>query len=450
MAGNSHIWTDARVRPSAMQVPDFSDLASRMQATVVNIYSTTRVRVGSMGMPMFNDQWFRFFFGDQVPRPRERVMERKSLGSGIIVNSKGYILTNHHVIAGADEIMVKLNSGRKYRAKVVGSDRKMDLALLRIKPKEPLKVAPFGDSDTLKVGQWVVAIGSPFGLSYTVTAGIVSAKNRVIGEGPYDNFIQTDASINPGNSGGPLFDIAGNVVGINTAIRRAAQGIGFAVPVNMAKEFITQIITHGKIMRGWLGVEIQALEPNLARALGVKARHGLLVSQVFRDSPAEKAGFKRGDVIIDYNGHPIRVPSDLTRLVGLTEPGTKVKVRVVRDDKEVVLNPVIATRSGEEAVAAAGSGKATHALGVKVKDCPSGLARRLGIRGGVLITGVKPGSPAARQGLRPRDVIVEVNRKSVRNVQDFRRLVRHTRKGRDVLLLVARNGNFYYVVLPNS
>ncbi len=446
-AKNSHIWTDGTVQPNKVRMPDFSDLAKQKQSTVVNIYSTSKIRMG--GMPMFGDPWFRFFFGGRMPR--ERVMERKSLGSGIIINAKGYILTNHHVIAGADEVMVKTASGRKYKAKVIGSDKRMDLALLKIKPKENLNVAPLGDSSTLKVGQWVVAIGNPFGLSYTVTAGIVSAKNRVIGEGPYDDFIQTDASINPGNSGGPLFDTAGNVVGINTAIRRAAQGIGFAVPVNMAKQFIREILTHGRMLRGWLGVGIQALNDELSRALGLKGVHGVLVSQVFRDSPASKAGFKHGDVITEYNGHPVREPVDLTRLVGLTEPGTKVEIKVIRDNKTLTLTPVISTRTGEEVVATGTSGKVSgKGLGLEVSNCPRSVSRRLGIKGGVVIKSVKPGSPADRQGLRPGDVIVEVNRKSVRNVQDFQRLVRHTRKGQDVLLLVARHGNLYYAVISTD
>jgi len=448
-AANWHIWTDGGGQAPSIQVPDFSDLAAKKQSTVVNIYSTTRVRIGNMRM--MNDPWFGFFFGNR--RPRERVREQKSLGSGIIVNKKGYILTNHHVVADADKIMVKTNSGKKYKAKVVGSDKKMDLALIKIEPREDLNPAEFGDSDSLKVGQWVVAIGSPFGLSYTVTAGIVSAKNRVIGEGPYDNFIQTDASINPGNSGGPLFDAAGNVIGINTAIRRAAQGIGFAVPVNMAKTFIHEILTHGHFRRGWLGVGIQSLNEHLARAMGIKKDHGLVITQVFKDSPALKAGFKRGDLITSYNGHALQDPSDLTRMVGLTEPGSRVTINVVRNNKNITLTPVIATRTGEGEDVYADSGN-NHAkgkaLGIEVKKCSRSMARRLGIKGGVVITALKPNGPAARQGLRAGDVIVEVNRKSVRNVDDFKRLVRHTKKGQDVLLLVARHGNLYYAVISTD
>ena len=253
------------------------------------------------------------FFGASLSVPHKQ----RSLGSGFIISDEGYILTNNHVVAGADEINVKLSDGREFKGVLKGSDEKLDLALVKITAKDHLPVAPLGDSDAIEVGEWVLAIGNPFGLSQTVTAGIVSAKGRVIGSGPYDDFIQTDASINPGNSGGPLFNAKGEVIGINTAIVAGGQGIGFAIPVNMAKSVITQLRETGKVTRGWLGVSVQPVTPDLAKSFGMKNDKGALVSEVMKDSPAEKAGFKVGDIILEFDGKAITDMHELPRLAAV-------------------------------------------------------------------------------------------------------------------------------------
>ena len=329
---------------SMAALPEFVSLAKELKPAVVNISTTRTAKVQPFGPPGLDgqgnelfDEFFERFFGGQQNVPRES----HSLGSGFIYDADGHIITNAHVIDGADEINVTLSDGRSFPATVIGADAKLDLALLKIAAGDSLPVTRLGDSDTLEVGEWVMAIGNPFGLEQTVTAGIVSAKGRVIGAGPYDDFIQTDASINPGNSGGPLFNTSGEVVGINTAIIARGQGIGFAIPVNVARRVITQLKETGQVTRGWLGVSIQVVDANLAESLGLKKSGGALITEVFPGSPAEKSGFKRQDVIVAFNGKKIKHVHDLPRIVAATPVGETVNVTVVRQGKKVKLYAVV-------------------------------------------------------------------------------------------------------------
>jgi serine protease Do len=328
-------------------LPSFSELVKHAAPSIVNISTTTvikgpdlRDRFFGPSNPFgdfFGDDFFGKFFGD-TPR---REFKQRSLGSGFVIDKEGFILTNNHVIEKAQSIKVKLSDEKEYDAEVVGKDAKTDIALIKINAKHDLPIANLGDSDKLEVGDWVMAVGNPFGLEHTVTAGIVSAKGRVIGAGPYDDFIQTDASINPGNSGGPLFNLKGEVVGINTAIISGGQGIGFAIPINIAKDMLSQLKSKGKVVRGWLGVIIQRVTPDIAKSFGLKESEGALVSDIMEQSPAEKAGIKTGDVIISYNGKKIKDMDTLPRLVGSTEIGKKVKVGIIRDGKQIETEVVI-------------------------------------------------------------------------------------------------------------
>ncbi len=325
----------------------FADLAEKVKPAVVNISTETTVRIP--GNPFrhffgpdeegpFGD-FFKRFFGD-IP---DRELKQQSLGSGFIIDKDGYIITNNHVVEGADEIRVKLADKREFRARVVGRDPKTDLALIKISSVfKDLPTLPLGDSDKIRVGDWVLAIGNPFGLEHTVTQGIISATGRVIGSGPYDNFLQTDAPINPGNSGGPLINLKGEVIGINTAIIASGQGIGFAIPSNMAKSVISQLKEKGKVTRGWIGVSIQSLTPELARSFGLKETKGALVADVEPGGPADLAGIKRGDIIISFNEIEIKEMSDLPRIVAETPIGKTVNVKIIRNGKEKVLRITIA------------------------------------------------------------------------------------------------------------
>ena len=320
--------------------PDFVELAKKLKPTVVNIRTAKIIKPKTApAAPPHADplstislRIFSASSSDQMPQQRQR--REQSLGTGFIISADGYILTNNHVVNGADEVMVKLSDGREIKGEIKGPDEKLDLALIKISDKEPFPSAELGDSDALEVGEWVMAIGNPFGLSQTVTAGIVSAKGRVIGSGPYDDFIQTDASINPGNSGGPLFSAEGKVIGINTAIIAGGQGIGFAIPINMAKGIIAQLRDSGKVTRGYLGVRFQPLTADLAKSFGLESEKGALIANVEKDTPAEKAGLKAGDVILEYDGKPINEGNELPRYVAATPIDKKVKVVIFRDGKK--------------------------------------------------------------------------------------------------------------------
>jgi serine protease Do len=438
----------------ATMVPaNFSDLADKARPGVVNIQVTKRIQnVGHgsrsfPGNPFGDDNPFGDFFGRGVPgEPSERGAQ-KGLGSGVVISTDGSILTNNHVIDGADQIKVKLSNGKEYDATVVGRDPKTDLALIRIKGAPDLQALKLGNSDDLKVGSWVMAVGNPFGLEQTVTAGIVSGKGRVIGSGPYDNFIQTDASINPGNSGGPLVNMNGEVVGINTAIIASGQGIGFAIPINMAKEIVTQLKDKGHVTRGWLGVAIQEVTPQLAKGFGLKEPKGALVSDVTKDSPAEKAGIERGDVILEFDGKDVHNSQELPRIVASTPVGKTVSVKIARDSK--TLDRQVKLGEMEEKQLEVAEAPSQKQLGITVQNVTPDVARKLGLKkaSGIVVTRVEPGSPAADAGILAGDVIQEINQKPVKDVNDFKQKVEKEKGQESILLLVQRQGTSLFAAV---
>ncbi len=433
----------------------FSGLAKKVRPSVVNI-STVKTIKGRGGTPFhfrrpfgpddpFKD-FFDRFFRDRLPKN----FRQKSLGSGFIIDEKGHILTNNHVVEKTDEIKVRLADDREFKAELVGRDPKTDLALIRIKGAGPLKPLPLGDSDKLEVGDWVVAIGNPYGLGSTVTAGIVSAKYRHIGTGSYDNFIQTDASINPGNSGGPLLNTSGEVIGINTAIfsqSGGSIGIGFAIPVNMAKDLLPQL-EKGKVIRGWLGVMVQQITPDLKEKLGLKSDKGALVADVTAGGPAEKAGIERGDVILSFDGKDIQEMNDLPYLVATTPIDKRVEVLVVRDGKEKVFKVKIG-RLKEETKAASLPQERELNLGMTVEELTPQLARDMGLKekSGLVVTRVEKNTPADEAGLKTGDIIVEVDRRPVRSLEAFNKKMRGYEKGETVLFLAKRGGTTLYLTL---
>jgi serine protease Do len=373
------------------------------------------------------------------------------LGSGFIIDPDGFILTNNHVVEATDEILVKLGDGREFQAKVVGRDPQTDLALIKIEPDTPLQALKLGDSEQLHVGDWVLAIGSPFGLVSTVTAGIVSAKYRRIGIGAYDDFIQTDASINPGNSGGPLLNMNGEVVGITTAIFSRSGGnigIGFAIPSNIARDLLPQL-RKGKVVRGWLGVMVQQITPQLKDKLGLSTESGALVSQVTPGGPAEKAGIKRGDVIVSFDGQTIKEMNDLPFLVAKTEVGRRVPVVVVRKGEKKTLQVTIAQMKEEAEEDQRTETGAGPELGLALENLSPDLAAKFGIpdTSGVLITNVAEGSPAAEAGLMPGDIIMEMDQEPVQGAQEFSKKIAAYPRGQAALLLVNRKGNTLYATL---
>ncbi|MCP9456153.1 MAG: Do family serine endopeptidase [Nitrospira sp.] len=371
-------------------------------------------------------------------------------GSGFIVDSNGYIITNHHVIGDALEVEVRFADKTKLIAQVIGRDPDTDLALLKVRPDRPLPSVRFGDSSLVKVGQWVLAVGNPFGLDRTVTLGVVSGIGREnINLSRYENFIQTDASINPGNSGGPLFNLHGEVIGINTAIINFAQGIGFAIPSNMAKQVIEQLQAKGKVERGWLGIGIQALTPELAKQFGVSEQEGVLVNEVFEGDPAFHAGMKPGDIIVRLNGTVVDSPAKLSRLIGTLSPGSTASVEVVRDRTRITLEIPVTARRDTPVVASLPPAGGETRLGLVLQDLTPALAEKFNLREteGVLIAKVEPGSLAHAEGLREGDLIKEVNRIAVLTVKDFRDTLGRIRRGDSVLLRVVRESQAFFVVL---
>lgn len=438
--------------PAGQGVPaSFADLVQNLGPTVVNI-KVTKIQVtgfpGGSEMPEgpFGDM-FKRFFGDMQRSPE--AYKTQGAGSGVIIGNDGKILTNNHVVEGAKEIVVTMSDKREYKAKVLGRDPKTDLAVLKVDALPPFKSATLGDSDTLRVGEWVLAIGNPFGLSNTVTSGIVSAKGRVIGAGPYDDFIQTDAPINPGNSGGPLFNMRGEVVGINTAIIPNGQGIGFAIPVNTAKSLVPQLVDKGRVTRGYLGVQIQDVTPELAASLGLGAAKGALVSDVVQDGPAEKGGVKRGDVVVSFNGKEIEDSHALPPVVASTPAGNKVPVRVIRDGKETLLQVKIEKLQHEETDRLPAEETSHGKWGLQLQNMNTTTASQMGIKKdyGALVVGVQPGSPAEVASIQRGDVILEVNREPIKTVEDMRAKIAKSKDKNSLLLLVERNGGNIYLVL---
>jgi len=429
------------------QLPAFSGLAEKAGAAVVNISTVKTVETSEKlreffspfrDHPYFDEFFDRFFEG----QPQQR--RKNALGSGFIISADGYIVTNHHVVAQADEVQVSLRESEKsLDAEIVGTDEETDLALLKIDAERELPSLEFGDSEGLEPGQWVVAIGNPFGLSHTVTAGIVSAKGRVIGAGPYDNFIQTDASINPGNSGGPLLNLRGEVVGINTAIVAQGQGIGFAIPSEMAKDVIAQLKEYHTVKRGWLGVTIQDVDRDTAQALGLPQAEGALVASVKQGDPADEAGINPGDVILEVDGQPIESARDLTRIIGRMAPDTKVRILLWREGEKREVSLKLGRRDKELArQEEKGPSEGAGVQGMRLRPVTQEEAQALGMRSarGLVVTGVEQGSSAQRSGLRPGDVILQANGRPVEKVSELEAVVQDAKDKGVVLLLVNRKG----------
>ncbi len=425
----------------------FAKVAAKVNPSVVTIFTETTVKSRGTpfnGFPQFfgNDDFFNRFF--QAPQPRGD-MKQMGLGSGVIVDSKGTILTNNHVVDGADDIKVRLMDGNEYQATVKGTDPQTDLAVIEIKATN-LRPLPLGDSDVARVGDWVLAIGSPLNpnLDHTVTAGIISAKGRTgVGLTHYEDYIQTDAAINPGNSGGAMVNLRGQLIGINSAIATKTggnMGIGFAIPVNLARKVMEDIIEKGGVERGWLGVYIQNLTPELAQALKVKSNKGVVVSQVQEDSPADKAGLQREDVILKVDGKSVANSTELSTNIAATSPGNTVKLDIVRDGKERSIEVKLGKLNPATQQLASGETRAGQ-LGIDLADLSPKRARDHGIspdRGGIVITKVDPGSTGAQEGLREGDIILQLNRQNVSNVSDFSKILSDVKPGETILLYVVR------------
>lgn len=444
----------------------FADLVERVQPAVVNVSTRSKVTKASTDiMPFrfpegspFAEQFREFFERRQRGAPGNEGPEARGVGSGFIIDAEGHVVTNHHVIEGADEIQVTLSDGTELEATVVGHDEKTDLAVLKVASDKPLPSVAFGDSDAARVGDWVVAVGSPFGLGGTVTAGIISARGRDIRSGPFDDFLQVDAPINRGNSGGPLFDQDGNVIGVNTAIfspSGGSVGIGFAIPARLAQEVVAALRTEGKVQRGWMGVNIQQLTPDLAESFGLEDTNGALVAAVSQGSPAETGGVAVGDIIMEFDGTPIDAMRDLPRAVASAKAGSTVSVKLLRDGKPRSVTLEVGRMPGEEKVAARGADQPSEEarLGVKLAALDDGARGRLGLSAdaaGVLVASVQAGSPAARTGLRPGDVIVRVGSEEVTRPEQVAQAMRdaHDASRSSVVMLVSRNGNERFVAVP--
>ncbi len=435
-------------------LPSFSELVNQVKPTIVNISTTTVVKGPDMQdrfmgpanpfKDFFGDDFMNRFFGN-APR---KEYKQNSLGSGFLIDRDGFILTNNHVVEKATSIRVKLADGKEYDAKVIGKDPKTDIALIKIDANHTLPSATFGDSDKLFVGDWVVAIGNPFGLEHTVTAGIVSAKGRVIGAGPYDDFIQTDASINPGNSGGPLLNLKGEVIGINTAIVSGGQGIGFAIPINVVQDLMSQLKNKGKVSRGWLGVVIQKITPEIAKNFRLNDIEGALVADVSENGPAEKAGIKRGDVVTTFDGKKVKDSEMLPKLVAVTEIGKKVRVGLIRDGKPMELDVIIGELP-EETPKPSKKPDIEMDFGLVVQEITPEIARHFDLkdRKGVIVTDVTPGSPSAEADIRSGDIIREVARKPVRSISEFKDAMKSANIKEGIVILITREGTTFYSVL---
>jgi serine protease Do len=426
----------------------FVRVADIIEPVVVNIASTriekTQSYSSQFGSPFGDEDPFNDFFKHFFPsEPGTRKIQ--SLGSGIIIDKRGYVLTNYHVVEKATDIQVTLgdgNSKKTYSAKIMGSDSRTDLAIIRVENKkgEEFPVAPLGDSDKIRIGEWAIAIGSPFGLEHTLTVGVISAKrqNVSIQNNNYEDFIQTDASINPGNSGGPLVNIRGEVVGVNTAIYSPSGGfvgVGFAIPINKAKEILTSLIENGKVVRGWLGVRIQDITDELAKSFNLTGKDGALVNEVVAAGPAEKAGIKRGDVIVEIDGKPVKTTSELRSIVGRISPDKKTKVKVMRGGKEVMLGVVLG-KAPEDGGEALSKDEATNdSLGLTVQNS----------KDGVVVTKVEPGSLAQSAGIREGDLIKEANNKEIKDVPDFENAAKEAKE--TMLFLIKRGDITIYTAI---
>ncbi|HEX8947778.1 MAG TPA: DegQ family serine endoprotease [Dissulfurispiraceae bacterium] len=428
-----------------------AEIAAAVKPAVVNVSTTRTIKTPGIPNPFSADPFFRQFFGDAFGNahgPRE--YKQASLGSGVIVDKDGYILTNNHVVKDADEIKIKLSDGREFKGKVIGTDPKTDLAVIKI-GSDHLPVVKWGDSDRLRVGERVLAFGNPYGLSQTVTSGIVSATGRAnVGIADYEDFIQTDAPINPGNSGGALISIRGELIGINTAIFSTSggyQGIGFAIPSNMAKSVMDSLIKRGKVVRGWLGLSIQPITPELAGQFGLKDEKGALVGDVVEGSPAERAGLQRGDVVVEFDGKEVRDPAGLRNMAANTPPGKEVTLKVLREGKPKAIKVTIAELPADMQKV---SGSYENLLkGVHVQNIAPELRGALGIPKrvtGVVVTDVDEGNPA-ETALMKNDVIMEINKRRINNSKDFETAASQIKSNQNILLLIYRNGSAIYLTL---
>ncbi len=445
----------------ARSLPDFTELVEEHAPAVVNISTVSRLEQQS-ALQFHGDfeqlpELFRHFFGQPFGGPggpggeNDPGQKRNSMGSGFVVSDDGIILTNNHVIEGADEIFVRFNDRRELKATLMGSDKRSDLAVLKVDAKN-LPVAKLGKSNKLKVGEWVFAIGSPFGFDHTVTAGIVSAKGRSLPNENYVPFIQTDVAINPGNSGGPLFNMEGEVVGINSQIYTRSggfMGVSFAIPIDVAMEVVEQLKKQGYVSRGWLGVLIQEVSKELAESFGLKKPQGALVAQVLEDSPAEKAGLRTGDVIIAYEGQEIKFSSELPHMVGRTRVGDTATLKVFREGKEKSIKVQIGELPSNEQVASKGPGKPntqSNRLGVRVKPLEKKAREELKIEGGVSVVEVTQG-PARAAGIRAGDVIARLNNQSFKTVDEFEKLVKDLPDNKAIPALIIRQGSPSFIVI---
>jgi serine protease Do len=432
----------------------FNQLAENSSPAVVNIRTIKTIKGGGRVFRQFKKgpfgeddpfhDFFDRFFGDERPHD----FKQRSLGSGFIIDKDGYIVTNNHVVENADKIEVILKDEKEFDAEIVGRDANTDLALIKIKPDRDLPVLLFGDSDALKVGQWVVAIGSPFGLEHTVTAGIVSAKGRVIGSGPYDDFIQTDASINPGNSGGPLINMQGKVVGINTAIIAGGSGIGFAIPINLAKNIVDQLKTSGEVIRGWLGVGIQDISKQVAEYYGIKSEKGVLVTEVFPDDPADKAGIEPQDIILSINGIEVGTSREITSMIADLGVGETAKIKVLRNGETRTFKVKIAKREDTRISARSTRKEQQTELGISVENVTPEIARRFNLKDakGVIVSAVEPDSKAEEAGVRRLDIIKEINHKSIATVSDLNKVISEIKKDEPIRMFIWRTNRGFLVI----
>ncbi|MFQ5914820.1 MAG: Do family serine endopeptidase [Nitrospinota bacterium] len=452
--GPSAGWSASREHPFGSRI--FVKVAQASRKTVVNISTTDKVRGWKLPrLRRFLAPWKerekpKSFFDRFAPDfgPQSRRDSRHSLGSGFIVDPKGYILTNYHVVERSGAIHVTLEDRSEYTARIIGADPQTDIALLKIDAGRALPAGRLGNSDRLEVGEWVMAIGSPFGLAHTITVGVVSAKGRVIGSGPLDDYIQTDAYINVGNSGGPLVNTEGEVVGMNTAIVAESLGIGFAIPINIAKAILRDLRIYGRPRRGWLGVSVREMDPQLAKTLGLSGRAGAWVSGVARAGPAETAGIRKGDVIVEFNGRPIREKQELLKWVATARPGSRARLKVFRKGRRLEVAVYVRAAKDGRVV----TNRASRQLGLQVTPMTGRLARRMRLDRprGVVVSSVQDGSPAQEGGLQEGDVILEINRRPVRDVNDYRRLIRRAAEEKSVLLLIRRNQNSIFLALRKT
>jgi Do/DeqQ family serine protease len=431
----------------------FVEVAKKVQPSVVNVTTEKTITVKPWeryGEDFFKGSPFEDFFRGFGFSPREKGKEyrhkQRSGGSGVIVDKEGYILTNNHVIEGADKIKIRLNDGREFSATLKGQDTRTDLAVLHIKAKD-LPVAALGDSDKLEVGEWAIAIGSPFGLEHTVTVGVISAKGRSgLGTGTYEDFIQTDASINPGNSGGPLINIDGEVVGVNAMIIQPGTGIGFAIPINMAKQILNDLIKQGKVVRPWLGISVQDLTPEMAEQFQVKEKEGVIVAQIHQGTGAEKAGLASGDIIKSVDDKPVKNTNELIKEIQKKKVGQNVKLSVVRDGKPTTIE--VTTSAMPDRPEALKEKEVEEKLGAKVQELTPQLAARYRIsseiKRGVVVISVEDGSPADEMGLQEGDVILEINRKKIETIKDFEKTIKDISLEKGIVFRLHRKGNSFY------